>query len=87
MMSNINLSEDHSLLEQIWKKAHKIKGQNSSVYRKDEFCMWIKYSEYGNHADALGWEVDYVVPKSEGGTNDISNLKPIQWKNKEISNI
>jgi HNH endonuclease len=31
--------------------------------------------------ESLGWEIDHVAPVVLGGTDDPSNLRPLQWQN------
>ena len=33
---------------------------------------------YGRKDLEYGWVIDHIKPLSEGGTNDISNLRPMQ---------
>ena len=29
------------------------------------------------------WEVDHIVPRRHGGTNRLSNLRPLHWENNQ----
>ena len=62
------------------KKEEVIYGYDYRIWRKDFGGAWIRYDHYGIK-DSYGWEIDHKKPKAQGGTDDIRNLQPLQWKN------
>lgn len=68
------------LIEQMWDKAKVIDGYDSNRWRQDFAGAWIKKDQYGIQS-TFGWEIDHLTPVSQGGTDDVSNLNPLQWEN------
>jgi hypothetical protein len=49
-------------------------------YRVDKFGKVMKHSEYGNRDSAFGWEIGHIKSRWVGGTDDLGNLTPLNWK-------
>ena len=62
-------------------KTKTIDGEDAAVYRQDYAGAWIKRDEYGNTESTLGWEIDHRNPVANCGSDDLSNLDPLQWNN------
>lgn len=67
-------------IKQVWKKAKAISGYDSNIWRQDHAGAWIKFSEYGKRS-TYGWEIDHRKPLAKNGSDDDSNLYPLQWEN------
>lgn len=48
-------------VEEAWNNAHKIRGKNPDVYRKDDYGNIMYKSSYGRQSD-MGWEIDHKHP-------------------------
>lgn len=71
-----------SKISMVWDKAKPINGLYESLgIREDVYGSLIKQNEYGNRSSFLGWEVDHINPKKNSGSNHISNLQPLYYRN------
>lgn len=68
------------LIEAVWQKAQVIPNNNPNEFRQDYAGAWIRREDFGK-GTPYGWEIDHIRPKSMGGTDDISNLIPLQYQN------
>jgi 5-methylcytosine-specific restriction endonuclease McrA len=71
----------HQQLSDVWAKGTVDPNNDPQKYRKDQCGAWIAWSAYGNRDSEYGWEVDHIKPESNGGTDELTNLRPLQWQN------
>lgn len=69
------------IIQKVWEKAAIVPGIDPQVWRLDQCGAWINRYEYGNRQSWCGWEKDHITPVSVGGTNYLSNLRPLHWHN------
>lgn len=65
-------------IQKVWEKGKIVSGNDPGVWRKDECGAWIGRKHYGDRHSQYGWEVDHISP---GGSDSLSNLRPLQWQN------
>jgi hypothetical protein len=76
-------SFDPQQVQMVWNKARLAPGYDPRVRRLDACGAYIDRAKYGDTASdtGTGWEIDHIRPVSLGGTDDLVNLQPLQWKN------
>lgn len=69
------------IIQKVWQKGRVVPGYDPNIWRKDEFGAWIGRNDYGDRNSRYGWEIDHIRPESQGGSDELSNLRPLQWQN------
>jgi len=69
-------SED--TVQKVWEKGTVVSNNDPKVWRQDQCKAWMRRALYGNRDYQYGWEIDHIKPESEGGGDELSNLRPLQ---------
>ena len=53
---------------------------NAWEFRKDCLGNLVRFSDFGNRHSPFGWELDFIVPRSNGGPDNPDNLQALHWR-------
>ena len=71
---------DQATVIAVWRKGSIVAGDDPNIFRKDYLNNWIRYSDYGDRNSIYGWEIDHIIRVENGGTDNLTNLRPLQWR-------
>ena len=74
----LSVRKDPDFIAKIWDKGGVIDDLDPARWRSDYLGNVIYFFDYLKKTPA-GWEVTHIMPVSEGGTDEIENLRPIWW--------
>ena len=68
-------------IEAVWQKGHIAPNNDPSTWRRDDCNAWMRRASYGDRDSQYGWEIDHITSQDHGGSDALSNLRPLQWRN------
>lgn len=70
---------DERLKIDVWIKGIPIPGENSARYRMDFMGNGMRFDAHGQEGPE-GWEIDHIYPAALGGSDALTNLQPLHWR-------
>ena len=73
---------DNHMRSLIWLNAPGLPGSYDRAECFDRDGKRLRWTDYGQTTE-YGWIIDYIIPKSEGGSESPLNLQPLHWRTRE----
>jgi hypothetical protein len=82
MGSHVHMTMLEELKRAAWARTSPVSSAqlNSWEFRKDCLGNLVRFSDFGNRHSPFGWELDFIVPRSVGGTDTVENLQALHWR-------
>ena len=78
---NLVMPFNEKLIRDVWAKGEVVGSNNPDEYRKDECGAWMYFSHFSNRNSQYGWEIDHIEFVDHVASENLSNLRPLQWQN------
>ncbi len=69
-------------IQSVWEKGVIVAEFDANSFRKDQYGAWMQRWGYGGENSMLGWEIERITSESEEGGDELSNLRPLHFRNK-----
>jgi hypothetical protein len=78
MGSHVHMTMLEELKRAAWSRTSPVSPTqlNAWEFRKDCLGNLVRFSDFGNRHSPFGWELDFIVPRSTGGSNDPRTSRP-----------
>ena len=82
MGQQVHMTMLEDLKRACWARTSPVSGTqaNGWEFRKDCLGNLVRYGDFGNRHSPFGWELDFIVSRTLGGSTDPSNLQALHWK-------
>ena len=80
MGQQVHMTMLEDLKRAAWARTNPVGQSKAWEFRKDSLGNLVRYADFGNRQSPFGWELDFILPRALGGSNDPENLQALHWK-------